>query len=172
MSFYPQLPKCISCFEEHFPLITMPQNPASRILFVLCLTIFPPVAAISSSSRQEKQITNYGRDRAVHPLDRNPASKENISFFPVAYLSAMNSIVNVIRPDASIIWQVWAFKCKAFLFFFSLSCEDVFSELSVMFFHFILLRRHAYLVFYGRYALRLLRRLQTLPTPQCAYFCV
>jgi hypothetical protein len=90
-----------------FTLNPMMQRNSARSLIVVCLIIFSPVTAISSSSsRREQQITKYGRDGAVHRLDQNPASNTNISFLPVAYLSAFNSIVNVIRPDASIMWQV------------------------------------------------------------------
>jgi hypothetical protein len=87
----------------------------------------------------------------VHRLDQNHASNKNILFLPVAYLSAFNFIVNVIRPNASIMWQVRAFQCEAFLFpptchvrFFSASYRFMYSR-------FILLHRLACLVFYVRY---------------------
>ena len=46
----------------------------------------------------------------VHHLDHRHASKKEVSFLPVAYLLTLNSIVNVIRPDDTIIWQVGALK--------------------------------------------------------------
>ena len=70
--------------------------------FVSVAANFPPQTAIYFDARR-----NNG-EMSRRPGGWNPtlAASKEMSFLPVVCLSVFNSVVNVLRPDSSIIWQV------------------------------------------------------------------
>ena len=73
------------------------------VVFLL-LALFESV----SSNTQQLQRTNlysHGNQVAV-VSDVNDIATKGISFLPVVYVSLVNTVINILRPDPSIIWQV------------------------------------------------------------------
>ena len=83
----------------------------SRVLIVLFCLYPVSVAAIPSLQQNQKQrlVTEYGQlgDGSHHVvLNNGQADQKQPTFLPVVYLSVANSVINILRPDAAIIWQV------------------------------------------------------------------
>ena len=90
------------------------QQQYSFQLTILLLTLFvaSPAGALPSSTNKRRPMIprqhDDAQERAVsssyhHHAD---AQSKEISFIPVVYLSIFNCVVNILRPDPAIIWQV------------------------------------------------------------------
>ena len=64
---------------------------------------------VSSTQLKQLQTTkahSHGKNQVAVVSDDNDIVTKDISFLPVVYVSIINAVINILRPDPSIIWQV------------------------------------------------------------------
>ena len=71
------------------------------VLFLLVLIS----ESASTTQLQTRKLYSHGNEVATLS-DDNDIATEDISFLPVVYVSLINTVFNILRPDPSIIWQV------------------------------------------------------------------
>ena len=75
------------------------------ITFVLLLlALISESASTQLTQCQTTKLYSHGNEVAILS-DDNDTTKD-ISFLPVVYVSLINTVINILRPDPSIIWQV------------------------------------------------------------------
>jgi len=73
------------------------------VVFLL-LALFESVSS-STQLQSSTKLYSHGNEVAV-VSDVNDIATKDISFLPVVYVSIINTVINILRPDPSIIWQV------------------------------------------------------------------
>ena len=84
--------------------LTTPRWSSTR-QFLLIISFLPLASVVAMPSIQQ-QIAKYEQVGVVSHHVTNPSPPKEVSFLPVVYLSVINSVLNVLRPDSAIIWQV------------------------------------------------------------------
>mmetsp|Transcript_51594 Transcript_51594/g.109726 ORF Transcript_51594/g.109726 Transcript_51594/m.109726 type:complete len:270 (+) Transcript_51594:169-978(+) len=103
--------------KPHHAQHVMRQNITACMLLMIILLFdyfASTAAAIPSPQPQPRSLThpNYDARRDIgaisHRAGRNPTlieTAKHVSFLPVVYVSILNSVINILRPDPAIIWQ-------------------------------------------------------------------
>ena len=82
----------------------------SRYFIITVVFVLPALFdSVSSSTTQQLQTTkiySHNKNQVAVVSDDNDIATKDISFLPVVYVSLINTVFNILRPDPSIIWQV------------------------------------------------------------------
>ncbi len=50
--------------------------------------------------------SKFTENLLLQACDEKDTSNQGVTFLPVVYVSTFNLVVNIIRPDPAIVWQV------------------------------------------------------------------
>ena len=80
----------------------------SRYFIITVVFVLPALFySVSSTQLTQCQTTKlYSHGNEVAILSDDNDTTKDISFLPVVYVSLINTVINILRPDPSIIWQV------------------------------------------------------------------
>jgi len=93
----------------------MPRSKTSRLLLILLLLLFfassvaktplPRTSLIVKPKYEDEKHSHSGAVELHHGVKNLTTLTKKVSFLPVVYVAVINSVINVLRPDAAIIWQ-------------------------------------------------------------------
>ena len=75
------------------------------VVFLL-LALFESVSSTQLTQLQATKLYSHNKNQVAVVSDDNDIVTKDISFLPVVYVSLVNTVINILRPDPSIIWQV------------------------------------------------------------------
>ena len=76
------------------------------IITIVFLLLASSELVSSSTQLPTRKIYSHGKNQVAVVSDVNDIATKDISFLPVVYVSLINTVINILRPDPSIIWQV------------------------------------------------------------------
>ena len=77
----------------------------SRYFIITFVLLLLALISESASTQLQTKLYSHGKKQVAVVSDDNDTTKD-ISFLPVVYVSLINTVINILRPDPSIIWQV------------------------------------------------------------------
>ena len=90
--------------DREFDRIMMHKGSRHFIITVMFLLLASSESTSSSTQLQTTKMYSHNKNQVAVVSD--DIATKDISFLPVVYVSLINTLINILRPDPSIIWQV------------------------------------------------------------------
>ena len=93
-------------YREYCRPIMMHKGSLYFLFFTIVFLLLALSELVSSSTQQLQTKLHPHKEQVAVVSDDNDIVTKDISFLPVVYVSLVNTVINILRPDPSIIWQV------------------------------------------------------------------